>query len=134
MGLEGKRIFVLEDDVTNLAIISAILRRGGAEIFFDTWGKETLSVLLKFLPIHAILLDLNLPNNVSGFDVYDQIHARPELGNIPVIAVTATDPSIGMKKAREKGFNGYITKPIRTKTFVKAMSDILAGQEVWGIR
>jgi len=130
--LEGKVAFVLEDDVNNLAIISSILSRIGMTVYFDTWGKSTAVQIKKFMPIDIILLDMMLPNGVSGYDVFDRIRATPGLENVPVVAVTAMDPGTEMAKAREKGFAGYISKPIRSRTLARAIAAILNGQEVWG--
>ncbi|GAB4344240.1 MAG: hypothetical protein Kow00117_22480 [Phototrophicales bacterium] len=130
--LEGKKIFILEDDVNNLAIITSMLRRYGATIYFDSWGVETAQTIKAFSPIDLILLDIHLPGGVTGYDVYDAIQEVPELAGIPIVAVTASDPDQEMKKAREKGFKGYISKPIRTKSFIKSILAILEGEEVWG--
>jgi CheY-like chemotaxis protein len=130
--LEGRKIFILEDDVNNLAVITSMLRRYGATIYFDSWGVETAQTIKAFMPIDVILLDIHLPNNVTGYDVFDHIKALPELADVPIVAVTASDPDREMKKAKEKGFNGYISKPIRTKSFIRSLLAILNGEEVWG--
>lgn len=130
--LEGRKIFILEDDVNNLAVITSMLRRYGATIYFDSWGVETAQTIKAFMPIDVILLDIHLPNNVTGYDVFDHIKKIPELADIPIVAVTASDPDREMKKAKEKGFNGYISKPIRTKSFIRSLLAILNGDEVWG--
>lgn len=130
--LDDRKIFILEDDVNNLAVISSMLRRYGATIFFDSWGVETAQTIKAFLPIDIILLDIHLPGGVTGYDVYDAIQQVPELAGIPIVAVTASDPDREMQKAREKGFKGYISKPIRTKSFIKSLLAILDGEEVWG--
>lgn len=130
--LEGKRIFMLEDDVNNLAVVSAMLRRYGATIYFDGWGVETSQTIKAFLPIDLILLDIHLPGGVSGYDVFDAIKEVPELNGIPIAAVTASDPDREMKKAREKGFSGFISKPLRTKSFIKSVLALCNGEQVWG--
>ena len=130
--LDDKRIFLLEDDVNNLAIISSILRRYNAHVFYDTWGVTTVKKIRKFVPLDLILLDLMLPGNVTGYDVFDQIKTFPELANIPIVAVTAADPGVEMKKAKEKGFSGYLSKPVRARTFVPALKVIMEGEPVWG--
>ena len=130
--LEGKKVFILEDDVNNLAVVTSMLRRYGATIYFDSWGVETAQTIKAFMPIDIILLDIHLPGGVTGYDVYDAIQEVPELKDVPVVAVTASDPDREMKKAREKGFNGYISKPIRTKSFIKSLLAIIEGEEVWG--
>jgi CheY-like chemotaxis protein len=131
MPLRDTKIFVIEDDPNNLAIISAILRRQGATVYFDLWGHETTSRIINLMPIDVILLDLMLPGNITGYDIFDQLKAIPALANIPVVAVTAMDPATEVAKARDKGFDGFICKPIRTKTFTTYMHTILHGEQVW---
>ena len=131
MLLESKRIFVVEDDSSNLAIIRTILLRQGASVPFDVWGKGTMEILRNSMPIDLILLDLALPRGVSGYDVFDQIRSTPELAKIPVVIVTAADPSTEMVKARTKGVNGFISKPIKYGTFAHSVAAVLEGKPVW---
>jgi CheY-like chemotaxis protein len=131
MLLKDKRVFVVEDNAGNLAIISLILSQNGAQVHFERWGVASGARLLQFMPVDIILLDLMLPNNVTGYDVFDQIRRMPELAHIPIVAVTAADPDKEMSKARQKGFNGFISKPIRLNTFGKYVADAIRGEEVW---
>jgi CheY-like chemotaxis protein len=131
MLLDGKRIFVVEDDSSNLAIIRTILLRQGASVPFDVWGSGTIDILRNSLPIDLILLDLALPRGVSGYDVFDQIRVTPELAKIPVVIVTAADPSTEMVKARTKGVNGFISKPIKYGSFAQSVASVLRGEAVW---
>lgn len=131
--LNNKTIFIVEDDAFNLAIIRTILRRQGAETPFDHWGDGTLSRLQKHAQeIDMILLDLMLPNNLSGYDIFDMIKAQPDLAEVPVVAVSAADPSIEIPRTKEAGFNGFITKPIKHSLLPKQIMAILNGEEIWG--
>jgi DNA-binding response OmpR family regulator len=69
---------------------------------------------LKSIPgvIDLILLDLAFPRGLSGYDIYDDIQAIQELKAIPIVVVTAADLSVEMPKARQKGLNGFISKPL----------------------
>ena len=129
--LKGKRIFVIEDDPTNLAIISTILRRYGASTPFDVWGSDTTQKIKDLPSIDLILLDLHLPGGVHGYDIFDEIKQVPELKDIPIVVVTASDSSIEMNKAREKGLDGFISKPISYKDFGQQVADVLDGKSVW---
>jgi CheY-like chemotaxis protein len=131
MLLDGKRIFVIEDDSSNLAIIRTILLRQGASVPFDVWGTGTVESMRRSLPIDLVLLDLALPKGVSGYDVYDQIRATPDLANVPVVVVTAADPGIEMNKARAKGITGFISKPIKYGAFAQSVAAVLEGKPVW---
>lgn len=132
MLLKDRRIFVVEDDPGNLAIVRTILLKQGASVPFDTWGSGTVDSLMKSLPVDLILMDLALPRGVSGYDVIDQIRQVPELASIPVVIVTAADPSVEMVKARSRGVNGFISKPIKYGTFPMAIRSVLEGKQVWG--
>jgi CheY-like chemotaxis protein len=129
--LEGKRIFIVEDDVTNLAIASVLLKQEGAIVGFERWGVNTLNTLRLMVPIHVILLDLNLEHGVSGFDVFDRIRADPQFADIPIVAVSALDPSLAMPTARKKGFTGFISKPIDFIQFAAQIATIVRGEQVW---
>jgi CheY-like chemotaxis protein len=131
MLLQGKRIAVVEDDVTNMAIISTLLKQNGAAVIQDPWNSDTVNRLRMLLPVDLILLDLMLRNGVSGFDIFDKIKANAELVNIPVVVVTASDPALAMTKARNKGFCGYIAKPLSYREFPTQVFDVLQGKNVW---
>lgn len=132
MSLKGKRIAVVEDDVTNMAIISTLLRQAGASVIQDPWNTSTVDRLRQSLPIDLILLDLMLRHGISGYEIYDKLKAYPELARIPVVVVSASDPALEMNRAQQKGINGYIEKPISYRDFTQQVEAVLNGKEVWG--
>jgi CheY-like chemotaxis protein len=69
--LQGKRIFIVEDDIVNMAVFAAVLRQTNAIIIQDAWNANTISLLIQSLPVDIILLDLMLRFKVSGYDIYD---------------------------------------------------------------
>ncbi len=132
MVLKGKRIFYVEDDVKNKAIAQLILEQAGAVFSFERWGGENAILkIMAFMPVDLILLDLMLPQQVSGYDVFDAIRCKPELSHIPVVAISAADPFAEMPKAREKGFAGFIGKPINIRLFPQQLATVLDGGTVW---
>jgi CheY-like chemotaxis protein len=131
MKLKGKRVFVIEDDAMNLAIIRFILQNYGAAIYHEYWGVQTIEYIKRALPIDIILLDLMFPHGISGYDVYAQIRAVPELADIPVVAVSASDPAIEMNRARNLGFMGFIEKPVSQTTLPVYVDRVLSGTPVW---
>jgi two-component system, cell cycle response regulator DivK len=130
--LKGKRIFYVEDNIQNFALVRILLEQQGAKVEVGRWGTDTLSRLEKFLPVDLILVDLMLPDRISGYDVFCQIRSDPRFTNIPIVATSAADPDIEMNKARVKGFAGYIPKPISILQFPQQISTILQGEAVWG--
>lgn len=133
MLLKDKNIFLLEDDPINYSVILTILRQHGAITTHDYWGDTTLSRLKSHpMPLDLILLDLMLPGQASGYDLYDAIREIPELENVPVVAVSAADPDVEIPKARAKGFCGFISKPINRRRFPEQLVQILDGETFWG--
>lgn len=130
--LEGKRIFLVEDDVNSLAIIRSMLKRHKASILYDTWGAASVEKIQKNLPFDLIIMDLNLPRGLTGYDVFAQLKDVSELAQIPVVLVTAADPLIEIPKAQNLGFAGFISKPVRNRTFPYALEKIMKGESIWG--
>ncbi|MCU0466482.1 MAG: hypothetical protein MUF38_18180, partial [Anaerolineae bacterium] len=72
--LQGKRIFYVEDDARNRGVVRILLEQAGATVEFDRWGFAELALpKIKTFRPHLILLDLMLPANVSGYDVFDAL-------------------------------------------------------------
>src|SRR5690606_41774798 len=103
----------------------------GAVVDYERWGRNAAQRLKHSPPFDLIILDLMLAEEVSGFDVYDEIRALPEYATTPIVAVSAMDPALALPKTREKGFAGFIAKPIDSQVFAKQIADILQGQQVW---
>jgi len=110
--LEGKRIFIIEDDLVNLSVLTVCLRESGAYVEQDVLGYGIVTHILESLPIDLIVLDIILRREVNGYAVYDDIRNNPKLKDIPVVVVTSLDPEIEIPKAKAMGINGFVGKPI----------------------
>ena len=131
MLLKGKRIFLTEDNLTNRSVMQLLLERDGAVFAFERWGFDTLERLQKFGPVDIILLDLMLPNGITGLDLYDQIRSVPAFNEVPIVAVSAKDPGIAIPEVQAKGFNGFIAKPINRLRFTQQVAWVIEGKSVW---
>lgn len=129
--LKGKRIFVVEDNVTNMAVFATTLKRLGATVIQDGWNTGTIEMLKKRLPVDLILMDLMLRRGLSGYDVFDELQLDPELKDIPVVAVSSLDPETEIPKAQEKGMAGFISKPIDIGMFPQQLAKAIDGEKVW---
>ncbi len=129
--LEDKRIFLVEDNSGNMAIMKTLLENSGAQFQFDRWGTDVIQKARAFMPIDVILLDLMYPRGVTGYDIYDQIREVSEFDGVYIVAVSASDPSIAIPKTRAQGFDGFIAKPIELEEFPDQIDQIIKGQPVW---
>jgi len=131
MLLKNKRILIVEDNLVNKAVQSLLLEHQGATIFIDRWGKQTLKTLKESMPIDIILLDLMLPNKVSGYDIYEVIRQHDEYNHIPIVAISASNASEAIVRTKECGFNGFIAKPVDFDRFAHQIAEIIDGKELW---
>ncbi|MBX3063219.1 MAG: response regulator [Anaerolineae bacterium] len=131
MSLKGKRIFIVEDDVANKTIIVMLLEQQGAVTAIDRFGRQVLEKLKAFGPVDVILMDLMLPNNVSGFDLFDVVRSDPEYSDVPIVAVSAMEPAVAVPRAKAKGFAGFISKPVEYDLFPRQIAQVIERQAVW---
>lgn len=132
--LRGKRIFIVEDDPANMAVNAVTLRSTGAIIIQDFWNTDIIRNLKGHLPVDVILLDLMLRHDMTGYDVFRQLQADPQLCYIPVVAVSAADPGVEIPKAQALGLRGFIGKPIVPRLFPKQIEACINGEEIWYAR
>lgn len=131
MLLQDKRVFIVEDQLANRAIVQLLLERAGASTAFERWGTETIEKLAAFEPVDVILLDLMFPNGVTGYDVYDEIRKQPQFKQTPIVAISATDPSAAIPRVKAQGFAGFIPKPVDFDRFPNQIAIILEGETLY---
>jgi CheY-like chemotaxis protein len=131
MLLNNKRIFIVEDNLSNRAIAQMLLEAKGAKAAIERWGTDTVSRMRDFAPIDLVILDLMFPDGVSGYDIFDEIRRYSEFDQVPIIAVSAADPNTAIPLTQEKGFAGFIGKPLDFHQFPQQISQIIGGEEIW---
>ena len=129
--LEGKRIFLVEDDILNVGVFSTTLTKQGAMVYQDVLGFGIVQHIIESLPIDLIILDIMLKRGQDGYQIFEQIKSDPRLANIPTIAVTSMDPETQIPKAKEAGLSGFISKPINAMELPKLLVRVLNGEKVW---
>ncbi len=128
--LSKKRIFVVEDNLENRIITRMILSKHGASVGFEMFGHSSVQKLREFGATDLIILDLMLAFN-SGYEIFDQIRQLPEYLHVPIVAVSAADPSGAIPACITRGFSGFIAKPIDSELFPAQLASILQGKAVW---
>src|SRR4051812_2960715 len=104
----GRRILVIEDNPTNLELMTYLLKAFGHTTIVAGDGEEGIDTALRSRP-ELILCDLALPK-LDGFGVMHRLKREPSLSGVPLIAVTAFAMVGDRDKALAAGFDGYITK------------------------
>ncbi len=129
---KGLTALVVEDDAGGMAIIGVMMRHLGINAFINTSGDEVLA-MANAMPKKPdiIFLDINLPNT-TGYEILAELRKDDNFKTCTIVAVTAQDADTEIPKAKEAGFDSYISKPISRMRFPKQLRRILDGEEVWG--
>ncbi|WP_313919931.1 response regulator [Tahibacter sp.] len=109
------RILVVDDNATNLKLASEVLEMEGHEVLRASDADEAQALLGAQRP-DLILMDIALPG-MDGLELTRRLKARPDLCAVPIIALSAFAMKGDEEKAFASGCDGYITKPINTRTF-----------------
>ena len=102
-------ILVVDDNPTNLAVISQALRAEGWQVRMAVDGEDALSKVAQNPP-ELILLDVQMPG-IDGFEVCKQLKADEATSDIPIIFMTALSDTDSKVKGLALGAVDYITKP-----------------------
>jgi len=122
--MAAESILVVDDNPMNVKLIRALLAGEGYEVRVAECGDEALAVLETFRP-QLILMDIQLPG-MDGLEATRRIRAHPALRDTRIVALTAYAMRGDEQKARAAGCDGYITKPIDTRTLPGIIREILA--------
>ena len=112
----GARILVIEDNPTNLELITYLLNAFGHTTIAARDGEEGVEAALRSNP-DLILCDIAMPK-LDGYGVARRLRAESTLNGVPLIAVTASAMVGDRDRVVTSGFDGYISKPITPETFV----------------
>lgn len=112
-------IFLLEDDDAIAMGLSYSLENEGYTVTVAKSVSQALEIINK-KNFSMYLLDLTLPDG-SGYSVCKRIK---EIGDFPVIFLTAYDDEVNVVMGFEFGADDYITKPFRLKELLVRIKSV----------
>lgn len=120
----SKKILYIEDNPANLLLVTHIIEQFSPHsIISAPDGRLGIDLAMTQHP-DLILLDIHLPFD-DGYTILKKLRANDLTKNIPVIAVTASAMQSDVKKAKQRGFTTYVTKPINFQILLDAVSAAL---------
>lgn len=104
-------ILIVDDTLPNLRVLSSMLTEQGYEVRGAPNAQMAL-MIVEAEPPDLILLDINMPG-MNGYELCEQIKAKPKSRDIPVIFISALDEVLDKVRAFSVGGVDYITKPFQ---------------------
>ncbi len=120
----AKRILIVEDNALNLRLFCDLLSAHGHDTRPVRDGNLAWAEARVFRP-ELIVTDIQLPH-VSGEDLIKRYRADPDLGEVPIMAVTAYAGPGDEERIRAAGANAYAAKPISVVKFMSIVNELLA--------
>ncbi|HEY9862665.1 MAG TPA: response regulator [Candidatus Obscuribacterales bacterium] len=102
-------ILIVDDNPTNLAVLSQTLKSAGFAVRVAEDGESALELVKRKQPA-LILLDIQMPG-IDGFETCEKLKADPKTKEIPIIFLTALTNTENKVKGLSLGAVDYIAKP-----------------------
>jgi two-component system cell cycle response regulator DivK len=112
--MAGEGILIVDDNPVNLKLLRITLAVAGYDVLTAIDAEHAMSVLASFCP-RLVLMDIQLPG-MDGLELTRRLKADPATRDAIVLAVTAYAMKGDEQRALTAGCDGYVTKPIDTRT------------------
>jgi two-component system, cell cycle response regulator len=117
------KILIVEDDQDTRQLLKVRLESQGYGTAFAADAVTAIAVARTERP-DLILLDMGLPGG-DGVVVMERLKTFPALAHIPVVVVSAREPTVTSQRATEAGAQAYVQKPIDNEELLRAVRSAL---------
>ena len=124
--MAGSRLLVVDDNPANLKLASMLLAGEGFDVR-TVADAEAATALLRAWKPAAILMDLQLPG-MDGLELTRRLKADPATRDLVVLALTAYAMKGDEERVLAAGCDGYIPKPINTRTLGATITGFLTAR------
>lgn len=118
------RILIVDDEPFMLRLIETSLKKAGFDLISCRSGEQALDLAAQQRP-SLIIMDLMMPG-MDGFTTLQHLKAKPDLGKVPVIMLTAKGHKFTQEKAEEGGVDAFLTKPFSPSQLVEEARKLIA--------
>jgi CheY-like chemotaxis protein len=126
--LQGTRVLCVDDNVTNCALMEALLSAWGMHVDCVARGGRGLAQLRASyhadVPYDLVILDHRMPD-MDGMTVARAIKADPALASARLVLLTSFGQRGHGNLALEAGFAAYLTKPIRQAQLYESLATVM---------
>jgi CheY-like chemotaxis protein len=109
--LAGAKVLIVDDDIRNIFSLTSVLESYDVEVLHAERGKDGILILEQTPGVDVGLIDIMMPD-MDGYETMQEIRKRPELAELPLIAVTAKAMKGDRQKCLDAGASDYIAKPV----------------------
>lgn len=128
---EDAYIILIEDDPNSYLIMEDLLRHAGFKHVYHRGSGAKVLQLIEVLPqVDLVLLDIGLPGE-DGFALIQRLRGHPHTARAHIAAITANIMHQTRLRAKDAGFDSFISKPIRPDRLCEQIRSMLSGRSFW---
>jgi CheY-like chemotaxis protein len=120
------KILIVEDDMDLLQMIKTMLQSVG-EITLARDGQEALDLIKNGFRPDVIVTDLMMPR-MDGLTLAKTLKNDPNIGNIPLVMLTAKSGPMDMITGINAGARHYVTKPFKAADLIDKVKKALTAR------
>jgi two-component system, cell cycle response regulator DivK len=120
---ERATVLIVEDNEQNMELTSFLLEEAGYRVVQAASPIQATEEIAREQP-DLVLMDMDLGGH-DGLSFVAELRSEPE-NRFPIVALTAHAMRGDRERFLKGGCNGYISKPISTRTFVADVAAYLA--------
>lgn len=121
--MSAPKILIVEDNPMNMELAVDLLEANGFSVHCTRTAEDGIRLAREVLP-ELVLMDISLPG-MDGLCATRALKADPATQHLTVVGLTAHAMKGDEASGRDAGFDGYLTKPINTRTFVESVKDFI---------
>ena len=123
-GVHTLKVLYVEDNQDNVALVEQITEfREGVTLIVAIQGGQGIDLALQHRP-DIIFLDYHLPD-INGDEVLRRLRGDERTRSIPIYMVSADAMPEQVKRLKELGVQGYLTKPLDVERFLAVIDEKL---------
>jgi signal transduction histidine kinase/DNA-binding response OmpR family regulator len=129
--MRGKRVLAVDDSAVNRRVLEAFLSSWHCHAQLATDADDAMIQLQKAeeegQPFDLAIIDYMMPKK-SGHQLGIEIRRHPTLRALPMILFTSSAQVGDAARAREVGFDAYLTKPIKPSLLFDTIIKVFGGR------
>ncbi|MGE5390358.1 MAG: PAS domain S-box protein [Deltaproteobacteria bacterium] len=124
--IKGTRVLIVDDNYNNRRIIRTYLEDAGCQVQEADSGEKAIAMLSEGNqhPVDVAIVDYQMPG-MTGCEMGTAISSTSLGSGLRLIMLTSAAQKGDINLAKECGFAGYLSKPVRRDELLKCISMVL---------